>query len=88
MLGPILFHLYLNDIFGIESRGDIISFADDTAIIYSSHSWNDLTVVAEEDFLKIIKRMDSRLLTINVSKTFYLSFTSYFSYLPEHNMLT
>lgn len=78
----------MNDIFEIESRGDKISFADDTAILYSSHSWNDLKVIAEEDFSRIIKWMDSRLLTINISKTFYVPFTSYSSYLPEYNLLT
>ncbi|VEN37767.1 unnamed protein product, partial [Callosobruchus maculatus] len=34
VLGPLLFNIYLNDLFQIDCVGKIISFADDTAVLY------------------------------------------------------
>lgn len=34
VLGPLLFNSYLKDIFKIYSNGRIVSFADDTAVLY------------------------------------------------------
>ena len=34
VLGPILFNIYLKNLYEIKTQGLIISFADDTAIFY------------------------------------------------------
>jgi len=34
VLGPILFILYINNLFSVESLGELICFADDSAIIH------------------------------------------------------
>lgn len=87
VLGPTLFNIYLNDLFKLDVVGDIVSFADDTAIIYKAPNWETLKSVAENDFKKIMKWFRSRLLTINIKKTHYVPFTSYSKYLPSYSSL-
>ena len=87
VLGPILFNLYLNDIFNLEVVGDVISFADDTAILYSAPNWKALKQTTENDLKKIFDFFNKRLLTVNVGKTYYMPFTSYSSYLPDYDCL-
>ena len=63
--GPILFHSYLNALFDLPLSGDIVSFTDDTAIIYTDSNWASLKAKAELDFKNIIHFFNTRLLTIN-----------------------
>lgn len=88
VLGPVLFNIYLNDLYNMSIKGDIVSFADDTAIIYRATNWETLKQIAETDFKKIIEWFNNRLLTINFAKTHYVPFTSYSTYLPSFNTLT
>ncbi|CAH1998295.1 unnamed protein product [Acanthoscelides obtectus] len=84
VLGPLLFNIYLNDIFQINCVGKITSFADDTAILYEGTDWSDLKNVIENDFIKIIQWFNSRKLSINYSKTHFLPFGSYARHLPNY----
>lgn len=34
VLGPLLVNVYLNDLFVLESQGNIHAFADDTVLLY------------------------------------------------------
>lgn len=71
----------------MPSKGKILSFADDTAIVYTEDSWSKVRSIAEEDFAVIKKWFNTNLLTINFSKTRYLPFTSYQSHLPNFGPL-
>ncbi|CAH1993205.1 unnamed protein product [Acanthoscelides obtectus] len=73
VLGPLLFNIYLNDIFQINCVGKITSFADDTAILYEGTDWSDLK-----------NWFNSRKLSINYSKTHFLPFGSYARHLPNY----
>lgn len=83
VLGPILFTLYINNLLSLKVEGTIISFADDTVILYKSDTWQNLKNKAENDFKNIKKWFDYNLLTINYNKTNYLPFTSYSNHLPN-----
>lgn len=72
VLGPILFSIYIDGLFSLRSRGEIVGFADDTAIFYKADSWTDLRILAEDDLSLIKNWFDNRLLTINFNKTHYL----------------
>lgn len=82
VLGPLLFNIYLNDLFYVGVGGEVVSFADDTAIFYKHTSWNGLKTLVEEDFLHIATFFNNRKLTINWKKTFFVPFTSYSKNLP------
>lgn len=83
ILGPLLFNIYLNDLFNLKCIGKIHSFADDTVIFYSDKNWQNIKQIIENDFFQIKTWFDQNLLTINFDKTKYLSFTSYSSNLPN-----
>lgn len=87
ILGPILFILYLNNLFEINSEGTVISFADDTAIFYESDTWNNLREKVQNDFINIKQWFDYKLLSLNFDKTVYIPFTSYNSTLPQFQSL-
>lgn len=82
VLGPILFLIYINGLFNIETVGCISSFADDTVILYTANTWAELKIKAEEDLKKIKTWFDEKYLTINFSKTKYIPFTCYKTNIP------
>lgn len=75
VLGPLLFTVYVNDLFQLTSKGKILALADDTAIFYKGSSWTDLKQKAETDMLLIKEWFDWKLLTVNYKKTKFISFT-------------
>lgn len=83
VLGPILFTIYVNSLLLMKKKGEVISFADDTAILYEDETWPNLKSKAEEDISKIKQWLESNKLTINLKKTKYLPFASYESGLPQ-----
>lgn len=87
VLGPLLFSIYINDLLTIDSTGTIISFADDTVILYDGNDWNDLKIKMEGDLPRLLSWLDFNLLTLNVDKTSYLPFTSYVSGMPHYSCL-
>lgn len=88
VLGPILFCIYVNGLFSIGSAGRIISYADDTVILYSEDSWHKVKELAEKD-LKLIKDwFDFMQLSLNFSKTYYLPFCNNKAGLPPFHQIT
>lgn len=83
VLGPVFFILYMNSILELNIEGTMLSFADDTAVLYTSESWGELKIKMEKDLKKIKRSFDYNLLTINYKKSHYLPFTSYTNYLPN-----
>lgn len=76
ILGPSLFLIYVNDLCSMNFKnGKIISYADDTALVFSGDTWNDVRLHAEEGLLKINRWLTQNLLTLNVSKTAFLQFS-------------
>lgn len=82
VLGPLLFTVYVNEIFNLPSKGEIISFADDTAIFYKDISWTKLKETVEKDLQLIKNWFDYKLLTVNYNKTKYITFTCHNYNLP------
>lgn len=87
VLGPVLFIIYLNNLLNLPSTGEMVSFADDTAILYSAETWDELKVKAEADLENIKNWFDYNILTLNCNKTKYLPFCSYASGLPNMGSL-
>ena len=68
LLGPILFILYLNNIFNINIKGKLTSFADDTVLFIQDKNWSVLKIKAEHDLQKLKEWFDYKRLTINFEK--------------------
>jgi hypothetical protein len=74
-LGPLLFVLYINELCNRHIGGKIITFADDTVLIFEGNSW-DVTHKNAEIGMNIIKKwLDDNLLTLNIPKTKYIRFS-------------
>lgn len=85
VLGPVLFTIYVNDLFKLQSKGKIVAFADDTAILYVDKTWDSLKEKVEEDIQLIKNWFDHKILTINLNKTKYVTFTCHNYNLPTFN---
>lgn len=68
-LGPLLFLIYVNDLHTIPTHGKAYLFADDTAIFYSSPSFDVNVSEAESDLVRINGYFQSIGLKPNPSKT-------------------
>lgn len=87
VLGPVLFTIYINDLLNLKSRGLIVSYADDTAVFYKGKNWQELREIVEEDLAIIKSWFDESLLTVNISKTSFVAFSSYQSSQPNFQSL-
>jgi len=74
VLGPTLFLLYINDLYNI-TKNNIISYADDTAILCTATDWDSVKVKAEEELARVKGWLDSNHLTLNISKTKFVAFS-------------
>ncbi|XP_015598956.1 uncharacterized protein LOC107269530 [Cephus cinctus] len=87
ILGPLLFILYLNDVFDISSKGHLIAYADDTTIIYSASTWKELKSLVSRDLVGTFGWFNDNYLTVNFDKTCFTPFGYYSNSLPEYTQL-
>ena len=74
VLGPLLFIIYINDIYRSTNLGKFILFADDTNIFVADHSRERVYEIANEVMECIYKYMKCNLLHINFKKCCYMHF--------------
>lgn len=92
VIGPILFLIYINNIVKIikpdQDKIDIISYADDTALVFQGKTWSNVYTSAEICLKKIYSWLNISLLSLNVSKTKFLTFTISAGDQPEKNKIS
>ena len=81
ILGSSLFILYINDLL-LLLRGKIFSHADDTAVIESGNTWQQVQHLMNNDLSKISDWLPVNRLFLNIKKTVYLNFGSYYNSFP------
>ena len=69
LLGPILFLIFINDFYEIVTKAKIIEYADDTAIIFTDYTWENLKSNISDTFTVIMKWFYENRLLVNVDKT-------------------
>lgn len=69
ILGPLLFIIFINDFCKLKLFGKIITYADDSVILYSCLNINELTLQIESDLLEISKWFAANDLKLNLNKT-------------------
>lgn len=79
VLGPILFILYINDMLNTKIQGEVVCYADDTVLLFESHSWDSAFKQAKVGLNKIKQWLDSNYLTLNISKTTFVTFAAQLS---------
>ena len=75
VLGPLLFLIYVNDIYISTNKLDFHLFADDTALYLSDKDINNLEEKINTELLKIIEWLEINKLTLNVSKSNFVIFS-------------
>lgn len=84
VLGPTLFLLYINDLCNLQlNDAKIFSYADDTAIVFTGKSWDDVKFKAEAGLSLVSEWLSTNSLTLNVSKTNFMTFTMYNNTQPD-----
>jgi hypothetical protein len=77
ILGPLLFILFINDVFQFNSiNAEIYLYADDTAIIFSADSDIMLQVVIDNFFKNYCLWCDNNCIILNPSKSNFMSFNN------------
>ncbi|XP_024116978.1 uncharacterized protein LOC112138628 [Oryzias melastigma] len=77
ILGPLLFNIYINDIFNVSKLLKLILFADDTNIFYSTDNQRELINVLNTELIKIKSWMDYNKLSLNLDKSKVMFFGNY-----------
>lgn len=65
VLGPLLFDTYKNELPTLSLHGKIISYADDSAVVFQDKTWNDVKEIADTEHTKFKQVLDELNLTLN-----------------------
>jgi len=87
VLGPLLFILYINDLYDTVSNGDIISYADDTVVVCSADTWEKVKIKTEQELDKVSKWLNVNHLTLNVQKTKFVAFSVFADQQPDYKKI-
>lgn len=68
-LGPVLFLIYINNIIDSNITGNMLLFADNTAVYFEGESWQEVYKTASRGVLQLKDWFDNNILSMNISKT-------------------
>ena len=74
VLGPLLFLLYINDIYKCSSEFTFYLFADDTNIIYANNNLRTLESTVNSELAKVSEWLKANKLTLNIKNLTTLFF--------------
>lgn len=83
VLAPLYYIIYCNGIFSRNIDGDVICFADDSALIVRGNTWEEVKEKATKNLTELIQFMKSRNLKLNYSKTNFMAFSWLRSSIPN-----
>ena len=76
ILGPILFLIYINDLFNVCQHVMPILFADDTNLFLSGHNLDMMETIINQELKEISEWLKVNKLSLNIKKTHYMIFTT------------
>lgn len=76
ILGPLLFIIFVNDVFDLPLKGTLVMYADDSALVYSSENIEELFENMQHDLNLINNWFYNNGLTVNGTKSKYMIFSS------------
>lgn len=76
MLGPLLFLIFIIDMSKLQLKGRLYLFADDSSLVYSEKTEDELKTSIESDFKTISNYMKVNKIQLNVIKTNIMKFSN------------
>lgn len=84
VIGPLLFLIYINDLLlSRELTGKLIAYADDTVLVVDAENWLIARDAAMRDMGVVKNWLDANILSLNDSKTVFISFSIYENMQPK-----
>ena len=77
VLGPLLFLIYINDIYQALNKLGFYLFADDTNLLYADRNIKSLESVVNVDLLNVCDWLSANKLSLNIKKTNFFIFHPY-----------
>ena len=81
--GPLLFSLLVNNIAEAMTQGCIVSYADDSYLIFEGETWSDVCKKASDETTNVVKWLQDIGMVVNSSKTEAI----YFSKQAENELI-
>lgn len=76
VLGPTLFLIYVDDLCRLKlTQAKTLAFADDTALMFHGKTWTEAMDLARKGLATVHDWLQNNLLTLNVAKTKYITFS-------------
>ena len=76
ILGPLLFLIYINDMYRCMNHMSCIHYADDTSVFLEAESVREMELKVNADLVKMHSWLCSNKLSLNASKSSYMLFTN------------
>ena len=77
VLGPLLFLLYVNDIYNSSDKLSFFLFADDTNLVYADKSLRSLEHTVNIELINVCNWLTANKLSLNVKKSNFVIFRPY-----------
>ena len=77
VLGPLLFLIYINDIYRASHKLNFFLFADDTNILYTDKNLKSFKSVVNEELGKVLVWLNVNKLSLNTGKSNFVIFHPY-----------
>ena len=77
VLGPLLFLIYVNDIYKSSNKLTFYLFADDTNLLYADKNLKSLENIVNIELSKICNWLTANKLFLNIKKSYYVIFHPY-----------
>jgi len=74
VLGPLLFLIYINDIYNASDKLAFYLFADDTNLLFADRNLQSLETVVNMELMNVSDWLASNKLSLNVKKTHFVIF--------------
>ena len=74
ILGPLLFIIYVNDIFNVSHLLSFVLYADDTSVLIKGKHVEELISTLIKSLILLTRWLNANKLSLNVEKTYYMMF--------------
>ena len=74
ILGPLLFIIYMNDLYNVSEFLFTILYADDTCVLLHGKNLNDLIISINKELALLFTWLQANKLSLNGQKTYYMIF--------------